>query len=112
MANTWTADSSIVTADSSQFTADGLIAGGGALMMPNVIGKILFEAISTLQAAGVLVPSQLGYFSIYPISARWVPSTVNRGVVTGQSLAAGLTATVNQAITLTVNDYPFSVSFP
>ena len=90
------------------------------VIMPNVVGQILQMAIKTLEQAGVLVPSKIGYFGTYPISVNWVSAphdpdgedTVHHGVVTAQSLAAGLAVKVNQPIILTVLEYPKNVAFP
>jgi len=40
--------------------------------MPNVVGLELQAAEKALQSAGVLVPSTLGYFGQWPITAKWV----------------------------------------
>lgn len=99
--------------------------------MPNLFQVELWQGIEELIEAGVLVPSALGYFSTYPISVIWVnapqlgtqftcpdgtvvyfPTSPGPGLIIAQSIPAGAHAAPNTPITLTVVEYPFSVTFP
>lgn len=90
------------------------LEGGGAIItgMPSLIGHILWDAIALLQAAGILVPASIGYFGTYPISVKWIPASINGGVVVAQSIIAGVNVKPNTPILLTVKDFPFAVAFP
>ena len=81
-------------------------------LMPNLVGLPLQEALWVLQQTGFLVPAAIGYFGTYPVTVVWKAADTNHGIVTAQSLPAGLPAGINQPITLTVNDYPTGVAFP
>jgi len=88
--------------------------------MPNVVGMGLFQATTTLIQAGItpdngLLPSaglvNLGYFDKWPIAITWVKTNAPSGQVTAQSPAAGTTnVSFNAAVTLTVSNFPMSVS--
>jgi hypothetical protein len=89
------------------------------LIMPNVVGLNLWEALDALQVAGILVPSKIGYFGTFPVSVDWIsqlpPTPVDLAqdfIVCAQSVAPGAAATVNQAITLSVYEPPTGVVFP
>lgn len=79
--------------------------------MPNVVGLNLQDAQTSLQNAGVLVLSSIGYFGIWPITVRW---TTNNpfDAVTAQSPNSGATVAVNSAVTLTVSNPKLSVAYP
>lgn len=91
-------------------------------VMPNVVGMIIQEALAVLQVAGVLVPSQIGYFGTYPVTIKFIPTSsptnINAtyigdfGVVHAQSIAAGLAVKANTPITLICSDFPTNVTFP
>jgi len=92
----------------------------GTVIMPDVRGFILREAIQLLQDAGVYVPSKIGYFGTDPITVNWLPIAHGRknaayigdfGIVHAQSPAAGVAVKPNSSITLTVSSYPEGVSF-
>jgi hypothetical protein len=92
----------------------------GTVIMPNVVGVILREAIQFLQDSGVYVPSKIGYFGTDPITVKWLPVAHGRknaaytgdfGIVHAQSPAAGVAVKPNSPIVLTVSSYPESVSF-
>jgi beta-lactam-binding protein with PASTA domain len=80
--------------------------------VPNVVGQQLGQALAMLQSAGVLVPSALGYFGVYPITVVWEAATINRGMVMAQSPPSATMVAPNSPITLTVNDYVPAVIFP
>ena len=90
------------------------------LVMPNLVGLNIWEAMALLQSVGIFVPSAIGYFGTFPISVQWIPVPVPPSpydlkqdfIVTAQSLAAGLRAQVNQAIMLTVYEPAVGVAFP
>jgi beta-lactam-binding protein with PASTA domain len=83
-----------------------------ALYMPNVVGLEYAEAVLVLQQTGILVPSQLGYFSTYPISIIWQQSSEPPGTVLAQSIPVSQPTTVNVPIVLTVSEFPVSVASP
>lgn len=92
--------------------------------MPNVVGQNLSAAQLALQAAGVLVPSAIGYFGSWPIGITWVVATATQptlsgptrapfyDVVTAQSPAANTTIAANGAVTLTVTNPTGGVAYP
>ena len=97
----------------------GLPIAVTGLIMPNVVGLNLWEALDALQVAGILVPAKIGYFGTFPVTVYWVaqlpPTPVDLAqdfIVCGQSLAPGTPATVNEAITLNVYEPPTGVVFP
>ncbi len=79
--------------------------------MPNVVGLGLSDAQASLQTAGVLVPSSIGYFGTWPITVNWTTGTTFE-LVTAQSPASSTTVTANSAVTLTVNNPKLSVAYP
>jgi hypothetical protein len=90
-------------------------------VMPNLVGLILQQALGLLQQVGILVPATLGYFDIYPVTVKFVPTSSsvqeatyigNFGVVVGQSITVGTMVAPNASITLTVTDFPVNVVFP
>jgi hypothetical protein len=78
--------------------------------MPNVVGYLVQEATLILEQSGVLQPKKIGYFGNYPITYHWVPSRQTPSRVLAQSVAPGTSYTVNMPITLTLSEFPFSVS--
>lgn len=78
--------------------------------MPNVVGYLVQEATLILIQSGVLQPKKLNYFSTYPITYHWVKSDLPPSVVLAQSVPVGMTYKVNMPITLTLSEFPFSVS--
>jgi hypothetical protein len=98
------------------------IAPAGTVIMPNVVGVILQQALVLLQNAGVLVPAAIGYFGTYPVTVKFIPSTSvtvkdatyigDFGVVHAQSIAAGIAVTPNTPITLICSEFPANVTFP
>lgn len=80
--------------------------------MPNLVGQELDNAQALLQAAGVLVPANIGYFGIWPITALWQQSILPPSTVLTQSVAQGATIAANAAISLGVSQPPISVCFP
>ena len=79
--------------------------------MPNVVGLNLEAATLSLENAGVVVLSSIGYFGTWPISVTWQKaSPVN--LVTAQSPAANATVTANSAVILTCNDPRLSIAYP
>lgn len=90
------------------------------LVVPNLVGMILQEAEHALQVAGILVPTSIGYFGVWPITVIWVinPPTLlannpsNFPVVIAQSIPPGSSGTPNMAITLTVIQPAGGVSYP
>jgi PASTA domain len=92
----------------------------GTVIMPDVRGVILREAIQFLQDAGVYVPANIGYFGTDPITVKWLPRAPGRrnaayigdfGIVHAQSPAPGVAVKPNSPVTLTVSSYPDAVSF-
>lgn len=80
--------------------------------MPLVVGQELDSAQATLQAAGVLVPANVGYFGTWPITANWQKSVLPPSTVLSQSIAQGAAVTANAPITLGVSQLPIGVVFP
>lgn len=79
--------------------------------MPNVVGLGLSDAQASLQTAGVLVPSSIGYFGTWPITVVWKTASPF-DVVTAQSPASSTTVTANSAVTLTVSNPTLAVVYP
>ena len=85
---------------------------------PNVIGLSLQMAQQTLEDAGALNPSKIGYFGNWPITVTWVQSKVHAGklmqpgIVTSQQPAPGARIVVNAPIVLTVTEVPVGVATP
>lgn len=80
--------------------------------MPNVVGLEYAAAQLALQTAGVLNPNSLGYFSPFPITAKWQRSASPPSTVLSQSIASGNSVAVNAPITLGVAQFPLGVVFP
>lgn len=80
--------------------------------MPNVVGLEFPAAQLALQAAGVLVPSSIGYFGTYPVSALWQKSASPPSTVLAQSIASGNTVSANAPVTLSLSQYPIAVVYP
>lgn len=80
--------------------------------MPNVVGLKFQDAQAALQKAGVLVPSALGYFSTFPITATWQRAAAIPSTVLTQSIAQGVTVAANAPLTLGVAEFPIGVAFP
>jgi len=78
---------------------------------PNVVGLVLADAQTSLQTAGVLVPSSIGYFGTWPITIHWKTNSPF-DVVTAQSPASSTTVTANSAVTRTVNNPKLGVVYP
>lgn len=76
-------------------------------VMPNLFGLNYYMALKVLQAAGVYVPQVVYKFNITSISVTWAKTGFPGGIVTAQSIAAGLSVVPNSPITLTVSMYPF-----
>lgn len=89
-------------------------APSGSIVMPNVVGLILQEALLMLEQAGVLVPKSIGYFGVYPITVVWIPYTERKmhNIVEAQSVAANAAVIPNASITLYVYQFPMNVTFP
>jgi PASTA domain len=85
---------------------------------PSVIGMILRTAEQTLEDAGALIPSELGYFGTWPITVITVQSTfppgseMQTGVVVAQNPLPGSVIVANAPITLTMTEYPIGFSYP
>jgi hypothetical protein len=107
--------------------------------MPDLFGLGLAEAEDVLEAAGVVVPSAIGYFGTWPISVNWTePLPANElffadsnlidadspipvdelvgppqapGIVIDQVPGEGDTVAVNAPILLTVNRFPMGVAY-
>lgn len=80
--------------------------------MPNVVGLGLSDAQDSLQTAGVLVPSSIGYFGTWPISVVWLTASPFE-LVTAQTPASGTTnVAANSAVILTCNNPKLSVAYP
>lgn len=79
--------------------------------MPNVVGLNLNAAQSSLQTAGVLVPSSLGYFGTWPITVNWRTASPF-DIVTAQSPASSTNVTANSSVTLTVSNPKLGVVYP
>lgn len=105
-----------LTGLSASFVLGVISSSGGVTpknVMPNLIGLNFSEAQQSLQAAGILNLSTIGYFGTFPITPVFVLSPVAPGIVTGQSIAAGTPLVpVNTPITLTMAEYPFGVACP
>jgi len=80
--------------------------------MPNVVGLDYENALAMLQTDGVIVPSSIGYFGTYPVTAIWQESNQAPGIVLAQQAAAGAAVLPNQSITLTISQFPVAVAFP
>jgi len=80
--------------------------------MPQLIGDELYDAIEALQAAGVYVPANIGYFGTFPISVIWQKFAKPGGTVLTQVPTSGAQIAANAAVVLTVSAYPLSVAFP
>lgn len=108
-----TFDTTGVSFDNTGYTFDGgAPSPPGVLVLPNLIGLELYDGIAVLEEAGVLVPTKIGYFGTYPITVEWQQSPVTGGTILNQLPVAGSGAKANQLMTLTVSQYPVSVSFP
>lgn len=109
-----TFDTTGVSFDDTGYTFDGgRPTPTGVLVMPNLVGLEIYDGIEVLELSGVLIPGKIGYFGTYPVSAVWVQSSIAPGTILTQSIIAGTgIPTVNPSITLTVSQYPMSVSFP
>lgn len=79
--------------------------------MPNVVGLGLSDAQASLQTAGVLVTSSLGYFGTWPITINWQTASPF-DIVTAQSPASSTTVTANSTVTLTVSNPKLGVVYP
>lgn len=80
--------------------------------MPNVVGLELAAAQLSLQNAGVLVLSSIGYFGTWPITVKWQSANKPPSTITAQSPSSGATVAANAAVTLTAAEYPFGVVYP
>ena len=80
--------------------------------MPNVVGLEYATAQAALQKAGVYVPSSIGYFGTFPITALWQKSAQPPLTVLTQSPAANATVAVNAPVTLGVSQFKVGVAFP
>lgn len=80
--------------------------------MPNVVGQELYTAQASLQTAGVLVPTSIGYFGTWPITALWQLSTQPIFTVLTQSVAQGATILANAPVSLGVAQPKIAVAFP
>ena len=100
-----------VTSDVAITVSSGA-APQGFVQVPDITGLIIWEGLQRLEQAGVLVPASIGYFGTYPVSVRWVPSSVERGFIISQSLAPGFFVKPNSPITLTVSEFAMAVVFP
>lgn len=80
--------------------------------MPDVVGLGLDAAQASLQTAGVLDTSSLGYFGAWPITVNWSTSANRFDTVTAQSPSSGATVTANSAVTLTVTNKSLGVVYP
>lgn len=99
----------LLGSQTASFT-NGLIVQAFPGGMPNVVGYLVQEATLILEQSGVLQPKKLNYFSTYPITYHWVRSKQRPSTVLAQSVPVGMTYTVNMPITLTLSEFPFSVS--
>lgn len=79
--------------------------------MPNLVGLNLQEAEATLESAGVINLSTLGYFGVWPITATWVAGA-KAGIVQAQSPASSSQVVANSPIALTLGQYAVGVSYP
>ena len=80
--------------------------------MPNVVGLNLEAATLSLENAGVVVLSSIGYFGTWPISVTWQTASPFN-YVTAQSPASGATNIVaNSSVILTVNNPKQSIAYP
>lgn len=80
--------------------------------MPNVVGLQLGTAQATLQSAGVLVPSAIGYFGTWPITVKWQKSSYPLLTVLSQSVNSGNTVAANAPLSLGVAQVAVSVAYP
>jgi beta-lactam-binding protein with PASTA domain len=80
--------------------------------MPNVVGLEYQAAQVSLQAAGVLVLSSIGYFGVFPITPIWQPSKQPSNTVLAQSIAQGTQVAANTPISLNIAQFPVSVASP
>lgn len=84
---------------------------------PNVVGMLLPQAQQTLQDAGALVISEIGYFGKWPITINWTGNFVagtliKPGVVIAQKPAPLTPIKANAPIVLTVQSEPTSIATP
>jgi len=80
--------------------------------MPSVIGFNFWEALLILEQAGAYLPNKLGYFSTFPVSSTFEPSTQNAGIVLAQNPGFHAPIYPNSPIILTLADYPMSAVEP
>lgn len=80
--------------------------------MPNVVGLEYSAAQLALQNAGVYVPSTVGYFGTFPITAAWQKSAQPPSTVLSQSVASGVMLAANAPIRLGISQPPMGVVFP
>lgn len=80
--------------------------------MPDVVGLTLADAQASLQTAGVLDLTSLGYFSTWPVTVDWRTSSSPFETVTAQSPASSSTVTENSSVTLTVAAASVGVVYP
>ena len=79
--------------------------------MPNVVGLNLEAATLSLENAGVVVLSSIGYFGTWPISVTWQTASPFNNV-TAQNPSQGATVTANSSVILTVNNPKQSIAYP
>lgn len=72
--------------------------------MPNLIGLELSEAEASMQSAGVLNPSAIGYFGTWPITVLWKSVALAALILTADSIL------VTADSILTVDEYVFSLA--
>lgn len=84
--------------------------GIGTLIMPNLIGTNYYEALLTLELAGIYVPGAAYGFTPSTIKVTWQKVNALGGLVTAQSVSPGAAATANMPITLTISAFSVSSS--
>lgn len=99
----------LLGSQTASFT-EGLLTVAFPGGMPNVVGYLVQEATLILEQSGVLQPKKIGYFGTYPITYHWIASSLPPSIVLAQSVAPGTSYVVNMPITLTLSEFPFSVS--
>ena len=91
---------------------EGILIQNFPYGMPNVVGQFYDDAILILEEAGVIDTKKLGYFSTWPVTIVWLPSSLPPATVLAQEPSWGSTFTVNQDVTLSVSRFPMAVADP
>lgn len=79
-------------------------------VMPNLLGLPYPAAQVSLQSAGILVLSGVGYFTPSPVTPLWQRSRQPPSTVLAQSIAAGSVTAANAPLTLTLAQFPMSIA--